>query len=690
MDYEKQTFQTVCGLCNGICGLEITMEKGAIVGIGAQKDSLSQGHLCPKGKAIAEIVHAPDRLRKPAKKTSDGQWQDISWDEAMDLITKKLTDIKARAGAKAVAVHVGQTGVRKEFTPYLERFCSVFGTPNCSSSGSHCHVAKAMANTITYGALPVPDYVNSACIVLWGSDPSVSCPPLMEDINKARASGAKFLVVDPRATPLARKADLHLQLRPGTDGALALGILNVIIQEELINQDFVNKWTIGFPELAKLVKDYPPSKVEQITWISAARLIEAARLIALASSACITSGLALELQSNGFQALRAIAILQAITGNLDVPGGALFVPLAKLASLTPENTVRLDELAIGQKEYPLFHDHTKRAQANLYAEAILTEKPYPIKGMIVAGSNPVLTWPNTEKVRDALTKLEFLVVMDHFMTETAKLADLVLPASTFLSRTELWNGAGIYGVQKFGLSPQVLEEEGCLTDWSFWNQLAQKMGYQESFPWATEEEALNFRLEPLGLSVESLKQYPGGYEYGTENFKKYETNGFKTPSGKVEIYCKSLEKQGYDPLPVYVEPHTSPLSMSEMAKEYPLVLTGARSVGYYHSRYRNISSLRKLSPEPLVELHPDLAQELGIEDGEEVVVESWRGKGIVLKAKITETIDSRVISIPHGWSEANVNLLTDDEVLDPVTGFPADRSLLARLIKMTSSNVSVE
>lgn len=681
MDDGKQTFQTVCGMCNGMCGLNITVEQGTIVGIGARKDSLSQGHLCPKGKAIAEIVHAPDRLRKPVRKTGDGQWQEISWDDALDLITNKLSDIKVRFGAKAVAVHVGQTGVRKEFTPYLERFCSVFGTPNCSSSGSHCHVAKAMANIITYGALPVPDYANSACIVLWGSDPSVSCPPLMNDINKALANGAKLLVVDPRTTQVARKADFHLQLRPGTDGALALGIINVIIQEKLYNHEFVNKWTIGFPELSELVKDYTPAKVEQITWVPAARLIEVARLIALSSSACVTSGLALELQTNGFQALRAIAILQAITGNLDVPGGALFVPPAKLASLTPENTTGSDELAIGQKEYPLFHDHTKRAQANLYAEAILTEQPYSIKGMIVAGSNPVLTWPNTEKVMEALKQLEFLVVMDHFMTETAKLADLVLPASTFLSRTELWHGASIYGVQKLGLSPQVLEEDECLTDWSFWNQLAQKMGYKESFPWASEEEALNFRLEPLGLSVESLMQHLEGYDYGKKKIKKYETTGFKTPSGKVEINCKNLEELGYEPLPVYLEPISSPISMSKMAEKYPLVLTGARSVGYYHSRYRNIPSLRKLSPEPLVELHPDLAKQLGIEDGEDVVVESWRKKGIILKAKITKTIDARVISIPHGWSEANVNFLTDDEALDPVTGFPAYRSLLARLIK---------
>ncbi|MDO0821251.1 molybdopterin-containing oxidoreductase family protein [Desulfosporosinus nitroreducens] len=681
MDYDRQTFQTVCGMCNGMCGLEITMEHGTIVGIGALKDSLSQGHLCPKGKAIAEIVHAPDRLRKPVRKTNDGQWQEISWDEALDLISDKLLGIKARFGAKAVAVHVGQTGVRKEFTPYLERFCSVFGTPNCSSSGSHCHVAKAMANVLTYGALPVPDYANSACIVLWGSDPVVSCPPLMKDINKALADGAKLLVVDPRVTPLARKADIHLQLRPGTDGALALGILNVIIEEKLINQDFVNKWTIGFAELTELVKDYSPSKVEQITWVPADRLIDFARLIALSSSACVTSGLALELQTNGFQTLRAIAILQAITGNLDVSGGASFVPLAKFASLVPENIAKSNELAIGQKEYPFFYDHTHRAQANLYAEAILTERPYSIKGMIVAGSNPILTWPNTEKVMEALTKLEFLVVMDHFMTETAKLADLVLPASTFLSRTELWNGASIYGIQKLGLSPQVLKEEECLTDWNFWNQLAQKMGYKESFPWGSEEEALNFRLEPLGLSVESLKQYPEGYEYGIKKFKKYETTGFKTPSGKVEIYCKDLEERGCEPLPVYVEPHTSPPSTSEMAKKYPLILTGARNVGYYHSRYRNIPSLRKLSPEPLVELHPDLAKELGVEDGEEVIVESWQKKGIALKVKVTETIDSRVISIPHGWDEANVNFLTDDLALDPVTGFPAYRSLLARLIK---------
>lgn len=684
-DDDIQAVKTVCGICNGTCGLELTLQNGAVIGVSGRKDALSQGYICPKGKALVELLNAPDRIRKPLLREKDDRWQEITWDEAIDVVAQELQDIKKTFGAQAVAVHVGQTGVRKEFANYIERFCNAFGTPNCSSSGSHCHSSRAMGHAYTVGALTVPDFENSACIVLWGSNPSASCPPLMTPINRALSRGAKLLVVDPRAHPLARKADVHLQLRPGTDGAVALGLLNVIIQERLYDQDFVDNWTVGFPQLAALVRDYPPPKVEQITWVPAAKLIEAAYLIAQASPACLTTGVAVELHTNGFQTVRALAILQAITGNLDIPGGSLLVVPAKLAPFTMANPRGSAVPAIGQKEYPLFFNYAKRAQANLFARAIIQEKPYPIKGMMVAGSNPVLTWPNATRVREALTRLEFLAVIDHFMTETAKLADLVLPAASFLARPELWDGAPIYGVQKIGLAPTVLSEEGQMTDWRFWNRLANKMGFGESFPWASEEEAIRFRLKPLGITIESLERCPEGYEYEKKQAKKYVKTGFKTPSGKVELYCRQLEERGYDPLPRYVEPYESPLSMPEMADRYPLILTtGARRMEYFHSRYRNLPSLRRLQPEPVVEMHPALAQALRIKEGEAVVVESIRGQRIALKASLTETIDPRIISVLHGWNEANANCLTDDEVLDPFTGFPSYRSLLARVEKAIS------
>lgn len=679
---ERGIVQTVCAICNGSCGMELCLEDDEIIEVkGLKEHPISQGYLCPKGFAVAELVKAPDRLKHPLRKIGDEQWQEITWNEAINLIAEKLSLIKAQNGAEAVAIHVGQTGVRKEFNPYVEIFCNVFGTPNFSSVGSHCHRSKLMANKYTDGAMPVPNYENSKCIVLWGYNPAKSCPPQMNLINKALQEGAKLIVIDPRATATAKKADIHLQLRPGTDGVLALSMLSVIVKENLYDRDFVDKWTIGFDKLAELVAGYPPEKVEKITWVPEARIKEAARLFAQVSPANISPGIGTELHTNGFQVNRAIAILQAITGNLDINGGAVFVSPAKLASPILKNDYDNKKPAIGQKEFPLFHKSYGHAQANIYTKAILEGEPYSIKGMVIIGSNPLLMWSNAGKVQKALASLDLLVVMDHFMTETAKLADIVLPATTFLGRNELWNSASVFGVSRIGLAPKLLEEPNCLSEWQFISKLARHMGYEEAFPWENEEEAINFRLQPLNLSVEELLKMPAGYTYEDSKEKKYQTQGFKTPSGKVELYSKELQEYGYDPLPSYEEPSESPESAPETAKNYPLILTtGARYLGYFHSRYRNLPSLRKLAPEPYVEVHKDKAKELGINEGEMVIVDSLRG-AIEVKVTFTDEIDPRVIFISHGWDISNVNILTDNEFLDPVSGFPPDRALMVRIVK---------
>jgi anaerobic selenocysteine-containing dehydrogenase len=679
---EMQVFQTVCGICNGSCGINVFVRKDRIIRIEGRDDHpISRGYLCPKGKAIKELIEARDRLRRPLKKTAWGKWLEISWDEAFDAICCSLKEIKGKYGAEAVAVHVGQAGVSKEYTQYAARFCQVFGSPNFSTAGSHCHISKLMANKVTYGALPVPDYSNSNCIVLWAYNPLHSCPPLMSTINEALQGGARLIVVDPRATSLAKRADCHLRLRPGTDGALALGMLNVVIRGNLYDKDFVDKWTIGFDRLVSHIADYPPEKVEQITWVPAEKIEEAARLYARSLPACLYPGIAVELHTNGFQAVRAISILQAITGNLDVAGGSLFIPEIKLAPVRLEKEYYNGKPAVGQQEFPLFHKFTGHAQANIYSTAILEGKPYPLKGMIVAGSNPILSWPDAGKLKCALAGLKFLVVVDHFMTETARQADIVLPAATFLSTNEFWNSDRVFGVPRLGLAGKVFDDNGIISNWQFWNELARRMDYKDFFPWLNEEDAINFRLKPLGLSVDDLRKNPSGHVLDAWVEKKYEREGFDTPSGKVEIYSKELENLGYDPLPAFVEPHESPVSSKVLAGDYPLLLTtGARTIGYMHSRFHNIPSTRRLFPEPVVDVHRDKALELGLEEGEEVIVESPRGS-IELKVKLTDGIQPEVIFISHGWEEANANVLTANEVLDPVTGFPGDRSLLASIRK---------
>jgi len=677
---ETEISRTVCGICSGTCGMNFVRNDGEIAAVeGDRGHPVSRGHICPKGRAFPELLKAPDRLKAPLMKTASGEWEQISWEWAYQLLVDRLRMIKKAHGAEALAVHVGQAGVGKEFLPYVERFCNLYGTPNFSTSGSHCFESKYMASVATYGEMPIADYENSDCIVLWGKNPLSSTPTVMGELAGARSRGCALVVIDPRATPLAREATIHLQPRPGTDGALALGLIRAVIEEGLYDREFVGKWTVGFDGLVTHVSDFTPERVEEITWVPARKIREAARLYASSQSACISPGVALELSTNGFQAARAIAILQAITGNLDTAGGAIFVREAKLADLQVVSR-RDRKPAIGADEYPLFHRSSGHAQANLYARAILEGKPYPLKGLVVAGSNPVLTWPNAEKVRRAMGSLEFLAIIDPFMTETAKLADLVIPCASFLGGNELWDSAHLSPEPRVGLAPKLVDE-GLPTNWEVWIEIASRMGYGDSFPWKTEEEAIDFRLRSLGVTFADLKNMPGGHVYHRWTARKYEQEGFRTPSGKVEIYSAELNRHGRDPLPTYTEPAESPVSTPEIAALYPLVLTtGARTIGYLHSRFRNVPSLRDRSPEPYVEVNPRTARALNVENGEMVAVETRRG-AIEVKAKYTDRILPGVISIPHGWDRANANALTDDTALDPVTGFPADRSLLARIVK---------
>lgn len=678
MDMEK--LETACSICNGVCGICLSVAGEKIKKIQGQEiHPISKGYICPKGMALPELISAPERLKNPLIKKG-GVLKETSWNAALSFMARRINEIIMTHGAETLAIHVGQAGIGKEFIHYFERLCDALGSPNFSTACSHCHEAKEIANVLTYGMLPVPDFKNSKCVVLWGQNPSKSYPPAMGNINEAVKNGAKLIVIDPRQTSAAKRSDIHLQLRPGTDGALALALTQVIISEGLHDSVFVDKWTVGFEELKELTGDYAPEKVEEITWVPAEKIREAARIYAHNTPACIAMGLALELQSNGFQGIRAIAALQAVCGNLDIKGGALFSPQAKYPSIRLKKKQR-GKKAIGQELYPVFYNHKLNAQANIFSDAILEGSPYSLKSMIVIGSNPLLTWPNAGKLKKALKKLEFLVVIDHFLTESARYADIVLPAATFLSRNEIYSFSSFTGEPFIALAPKVLQEEQ-MTDWQICMELAKGLKLKEHFPWDNEEHALNGRLKIFNTSLEGLQGCPGGLAFANREEKGYEKDGFKTATGKVELYSQELKDFGYDPLPVYREPAESPVSTPEIAQEYPLIATtGARQLEYLHSRFRNLPSVYNLHPGPLLEVHPKKAEELNLVEGEKVSVESIRG-AIQIKVKLTKEIDPRVIFIPHGWEEANANILTDNGNLDPVSGFPPLRAFLVRIVKL--------
>ena len=670
--------KTTCNMCLRRCGIDAHVENGRIAKITGM-DEHPYNTLCIKAMAIPELVHSKERLTNPLKKV-DGDFREISWDEALGFIADKLTDIKQKHGARALAMYFGVAFTYSHVEYMARRFCDLYGTPNYTSGASLCYLAKTIAHKLTCGAHIVPHYsAETRCMLVWGNNPVESDPLHADAIHSMVGRGAKLVVIDPRAIPLARKAEIHAQIRPGTDCALALGMLNVIITEALYDQAFVREWTVGFDRLVEHVKDYTPEKVEAITWVSAETIRNMARVYATHKPASISLGVAMDHCTNGIQAIRAITTLAAITGNLDIPGGNIYLsPLPRTSLRLPE---QLPEDVVIGADYPLYTRYTTEQTIVPLIDQMATGKPYPIKALLVAGANSALTWPNHNKLKQGREKLDLMVAVDIFMTDTTRMADIVLPGTAFWERHELrpYNGRG---VSLITLANQVVKPVGKAMEESMMlAELGRKMGYAEYFPWKDTDELLDYVLKESGITLNQLRQNPGGIYYAEKEFQKYLRNGFDTPSGKVEIYSELMAEHGYDPLPTFSEPAESPVARPDFARKYPLIFVGGvKIIAYLHSQYRNLPTLRRLAPEPLLEINPQTADSLGIVDGNLVTVESPRGS-ITVKAKLTDDVHPEVVAMQHGWSEANVNLLTDDEARDPVSGYPGFRSVLCRVSK---------
>ncbi len=667
--------KSICRMCLSSCGIDAHIEDGRLVKVSAMKEHPIH-RLCVKAPAIPDWIYSPRRITHPLKKVN-GQWQQTSWDDALGVIAAKLGDIKAEYGAKSLVVHLGEPLVGTEVPRLAVRFCSLFGTPNYTSGASLCFAAKGIGHglSIARRMFPLaPSYKKTKCIVVWGRNPEQSKIGEEFDVLAAHKRGANLIVVDPRATSLAKKADLHIQIRPGTDCALALALMNVIIAEGWYDKDFVENWTSGFDKLREHVKNYSPEVVAGITGVPAAKIKQFAKIYATTKPATITQGVSLDHCVNGVQNSRAIAILIAFTGNIDIAGGNTYdFPLPQ-TSLRVRGRVNVDEV-IGAP-YPIFNKFIGETSAMPVPEAILTNKPYPVKALIIQGSNPALTWPDSGEVKEALAKLDLLVVSDLFLNETAEMADIFLPTAAFLEKKAVMDYA-TKGIPLLIMGQKAIEPpDECKEDWQLWSELGKKMGYADYFPWRDADELLAYLFKPSGITLEQLEQSPGGVSYGDYEYRrKYEERGFDTPSGKLEIFSPTLAAYGYDPLPTFTP-------ITEPSDDYPFTLiSGTRTVAYTHSQYRDIKRLKKLVPEPLVEINYADAAELSIMNGETVAVESAKGS-ITLKAKVTPDILPRVLSLQHGWREANANLLTDSQPCDPISGYPAFKTIPCRVRKV--------
>lgn len=678
-----EEIKTDCILCVWGCGINAYVEDGKLIKVtGMTEHPLNEGVICPKGISLPEYIYSPERLKYPMKKVTNG-FERISWDEALNTISSKLKQIKDEYDAHALAIYCGSIGVENyELTSFAHRFRGAFGTPNFLSAESNCYRSRILSHQLTFGAFFLEEPEKAKCVILWGHDPENSKLLLASKLRKAINKGLQLISINPKRIQLAKKG-LHIPIRPGTDCALALAMINVIIDEDLYDKEFVEKHTHGFDQLREHIKQYPPEKVAEITWISADDIKKIARIFANSKPACVVPGFCtMEQHINGLQNGRVLAILQTITGNIDIPGGWVKCPFPRITNLDIET----EEEPIGASQHPLFYRLWGRkadfGQAMYLPDAVIDEKPYPIKAMIVTGGNPLITLPDYERIKETFEKLDFMVVMDLFMTDTAEMADIVLPACSFVERAGIgYINAVTSGIPHLSVRKKLIEPLWeCWPDWKFWCELGRRMGYADLFPWQTDDEIVEQWLEPSGFTIEQLTvEHPEGVIIAPKKYNMGIKGEFRTPSKKIELYSDTMAEYGYDPIPVFVEPSQSTVSNPELAREYPLILTtGQRYIQYTHSQFRNVQALHKAAPEPLAEIHPDTAGEYGITNGDMISIETRKGK-IKMKARTTEDMVQGVVGIPHGWSEANANVLTELEPHDPVTGYTELKALLCRI-----------
>jgi len=676
---------TDCTICYHSCGMRVLVEDGRITKVeGLEEHPLNKGELCPKGQKAIDIVYHPDRLKYPQKRVN-GRWQRISWDDALGEIADKLRRLRDEFGPQVLSIFSGSIGVENlEMMELAQRFKGAFGSPNFISVEGICYRMRIRARQITFGKYPVEE-MDTKFYVLWGHNPEQSDFPLNIALKKNLAKGSKLAVIDPKRIPLAKYAEVYLPIRPGTDGALALALINVIVKERLYKEDFVNRWTYGFDKLVDHIQPYTPEWAEKITWVPAEDIRKLARLYATAESASIFQGTNTQDQTaNGTQNSRAFAILQTITGNINNPGGWVISPRLALTGLG----LRTDKVPIGAEEYPLFYEVWGRKSPYGQVVCFPDSVPSIIKALIVTGGNPVVSLPDSNAFREAMKRLDLLVVLDLFMTETAELAHYVLPGCTHLEKNGLAYSYNVcHGLPYLMARKKAIEPlHESWSEFRFWKELANRMGFGELFPWETDEEVVELELKPSGLSYQELKEEKvAGAFYQEKRYGIDEEKGFPTPSGKIEIYSETFAQAGFDPLPTYKEPDQSPLGAPALTEQYPLILTtGARSLYFTHTQHRNIEELKKGNPQPFAEIHPKTAERFGIKDGDDIVVESNRGQ-IKVKAHLTEDMREGVVSIPHGWSrEGNVNLLTDVHLREPIMGYPQMKSQLCTIRKAGS------
>ncbi len=674
------------------CGLKLyTDESGRLVKVeGDENHPVTQGRLCVRCIALKDYEYNNSRILHPMKRDRSQRgnadaWEEITWDEALDLIEERYTEITGKYGKESF-VNFGGTG-REGGVSCMTYTAMVWQTPNAcyTQSGYACYFPRLAAGTMSAGlvypemdyagCLPGryddPEYHVPEAVVLWGKVPTVSNPDgafghAVIDLMKR---GSRLIMVDSRVNWLTTRAAYHLQLRPGTDTAIAMAMLDVIIREGLYDKEFVDKWCYGFEQLAERVATMPPERAAEICGVKAEDIIGAARLYANAEAATIQWGLATDQKTNGMQQAQCIIALMAITGNIDRPGGqittggavALDADTEEDDEYMPYMALDDDELRgkmIGLKEYPAYCGMSQNSHADLTLRCMETDDPYPLRIGAFAGNN-LLACTSAEPRRweAAINRsLEFVIGFDCFMTPSIQaVCDIVLPLATVVERDS--TVAAAYGSAPlyFGTQNKCVDEGDCRGDLELLYILGKRLNPKRFEEFDSYYDLLQFLRFGKSRTFEELREQVclqsknEYYKYEKGLMRPDGAPGFNTPTGRVELYNLGFQQFGDDPLPYYEEPDFSPISTPELLKDYPFVLTtGARTYAFFHSEHRQIPRLRELNPNPLVEINPQTAQKLGIVDGQWCRVYNQFGEAY-LKAKLTASVKPDVIHAQHGW-----------------------------------------
>ena len=682
-------YRSICCLCHCSCGFIAEMEGGRLKSFqGDPEHPANRGYLCPKAASMEELSRSPDRLTTPLKREG-GRFREISWEQAYDYAAFRLSKILESHGSDSLMRCSGAPvsyDARDGFN-YLMRLCH---SPNATGSSSYCMVPRVTAFQMVAGGKPEPDFDHAELILLWGSNPKetnrmggyCAFDGIQKVLNRARVRGAQIIFIDPIKNSSVQPGDLWLPIFPGSDLALALAMLRQIINGALYDKAFVNTYTVGFEELKAHVQPYTLEFAEKKTGIPREKIAWLSERFARSPAATICEGNGLDMYCNTVYTVQAIAALLGITGRIDAPGGVVFLPFVPQASM---NNLSPAKMAM-KYHYPLFRDIPFPA----VKEALLSDAPDRPRAMIVHHANPVLINANSVRTRQALRKLEFLMVDDIFMTATAQEADLILPAKT---------GFETYGYKAYtsfdrcfvAFSQPLFDAPGqAKSVFEMEYEIGKRMGFSDQYPFHDEISWIEYALAPAGISFETLQKEHLIFFDKPITYRKYQKTGFQTPSGKLELYSQRMKSHGYSPMPVFAE--GSGEEFVQYAQEYPLWITTYRPGEFVHTKLHNLPATAKRHPSPILWISPADAQTYGIQAGDHVTVQTPDGEGIFL-AQLKEIPWKNLIVLEFGWGNptdqgADLNRMTPDRVWDPISGGTPTRLFRVKIREFARKNDS--